>query len=139
METTPINEDDALRLLKADSADDPTNGAGDLRRSPRHPYYRIIGLLVAIRQGPAPSYYRVGSRNVSREGMAFIHDRPLPEDTHCAAYLITTEGRYVKVPGCVVRCDGLSEGGFEVGMEFSDPLPMERFVFEDGPPAGPGA
>lgn len=114
-----------------DKLDDQTAGAAavNARRSDRYEY-RVRSLAVELEQsGTGWIKYEVPSRNLSREGVAFLIGNFVYPGTTCRVHLVSLQNQRQTVNGRVVRCRYLEESGslHEAGVHFDNPIDVGTF------------
>jgi hypothetical protein len=68
----------------------------------------------------------VPTRNVSRSGIAFLHQEELPLGTPCKVRLELVKGGRLDVRGQVARCRKVCGRTHEVGLAFHEPIDVSR-------------
>lgn len=90
------------------------------RREPRHAYR--VSCLVRIGEDGDLGVYSVDTRNLSRNGLGFRHDRLLDPETQCLIAL-RDAGANVTLHAARVRwCAPIDPVGFDIGLEFDEPI-----------------
>lgn len=115
--TIHLSEERIAELLKR--LDEESGDVAADRRKPRY-RYRMKGLLVHMQQ-PGSSLsipYLVPTRNISAEGLSFLHGGFVHVGTRCVAQLITSYGTWDNVPATVVRCRYVEGNIHEVAIRF---------------------
>jgi CheY-like chemotaxis protein/HPt (histidine-containing phosphotransfer) domain-containing protein len=109
------------------------NGAGsaavNVRRSDRY-RYRVQSLEVELQQaGAGWTHYEVPSRNLSREGAAFLLGHFVYPGTLCRVHLVGLQGQHQVVNARVVRCRYIEGSGslHEVGVSFEHVVDVAMF------------
>ncbi|GMU22621.1 MAG: hypothetical protein AMXMBFR13_27060 [Phycisphaerae bacterium] len=97
---------------------------GPERRSAPRFRYRAKAVPLHIHQAGTTSsiVYLVPTRNISAEGMAFLHGGFIYTGTPCVLQLITTCGSWNNVLGSVISCRHVSANIHEVGLKFQRPI-----------------
>jgi CheY-like chemotaxis protein len=117
------------KLLTRDPVAQSTFKGADLRARTRHPFQRESGLMVQIQHpGGTVAQFLVQPRDLSSEGMCFLHGGFLYNSTRCIVLMPNAEGKMTSVSGQVVRCRLLFGRVHEIGMHFDEPLKLSNFV-----------
>ena len=68
--------------------------------------YRIYDCSVSIQQpgSSSPITFVVTSRNLSTDGMSFLHGNFVHDSSKCVVRLLTLDERIIEATGTVVRC-----------------------------------
>ncbi|MEM1209884.1 MAG: PilZ domain-containing protein [Planctomycetota bacterium] len=102
------------------------------RREPRHPYR--VSCLIRLGKDGEMGVYSVDTRNISRHGLGFRHDRPVEPNTPCLIALRDAVG-CVTLHAAIVRwCSPLEPVGFDTGVEFDQPVAAELIEQADQGP-----
>jgi len=113
-----------------DRLDEQTNAtAVNVRRSDRYEY-RVRAMPIDLEQaGTGWVHYEVPTRNLSREGVAFLIGHFVYPGTACRVHLVTLQNQRQVVTGKVVRCRYLPETVclHEVGVHFDNPIDVGLF------------
>lgn len=119
-------------LERLESGDDQYEGID--RRHYDHRRYGLITQLIirVIHPGGSEATYLVRSRDISRDGVCFLHGSYLHPGTHCRVVLLTNEHEGSILNGTVVRCRHVLHQVHEVGVHFPEPIETERFVSPHG-------
>ncbi|HPO92740.1 MAG TPA: response regulator [Phycisphaerales bacterium] len=113
-----------LDLLDADSA----VGASSKRKATRMPF-RMNGVKIEISQpGGGQTQILVACRNLSRQGLGFLHSSYLHVGTRCSVTLPHRTQGEVRIAGQVVRCRHVSRHIHEVGLKLEEPLNLRDFL-----------
>lgn len=92
--------------------------------------YRVRGMVVAFPQASRDELrLSVPSRNVCRDGVAFLNGSFVYPGTRCRVSLVTVHNHIENVEGVVVRCRYLEGSGsiYEVGVRFDQPIDVALF------------
>ena len=122
------NEQHLRDLL--DTLDEGEQGRNDSRRRHKRFAFRLDSCTVHLQQ-PGDGWmnpFMVHTRNLSVQGMAFLHGQFVHKGTIAAARLRTTAGTEIEVRGTIVNCRYIRAGVHEVSMRFDNPLDMEQFL-----------
>ena len=68
------------------------------------------------------------ARNVSRGGIAIMHDGSVEPGTSCDVVLPTRNAEAIAIRGSVRSCRNVAVMIHEIGVEFDDPLDAESFA-----------
>lgn len=71
---------------------------------------------------------RLVARNVSRGGIAIMHEGSAEPGTACNLVLPTRNGELIAIRGSVRSCRNVAVMIHEIGVEFDDPLDAESFA-----------
>ncbi|MCB9849155.1 MAG: response regulator [Phycisphaerales bacterium] len=98
-------------------------GAEAKREDRRYPY-RIRGMPLYVQHpgAHAPIGYRVPTRNISAEGLSFLHGGFLHNGTRCRVQLLTTYGTWTNVDCAVSGCRHLRGNVHEISVKFERPI-----------------
>ncbi len=113
--TIRLDDERIAEILENLDANDVPLDSG--RQAQRY-RYRIKALVVHMQQPgfSTPVAFLVPGRNISSEGLSFLHGGFVHPGTRCLVQLITSYGAWANVGGTIVRC-GLIEGSVhEVGV-----------------------
>ncbi len=99
------------------------------RRAVRHTYRVDEGLEIKVKHpsGSAATHH-MRPRNLSATGISFLHTGYLHVNTSCTIHLRLLDGEKAAVCGHVVRCDHIRGVVHDVGLRFSEPIPVVDFV-----------
>ena len=112
-----MEDEQIVKLLDTLDAQSPPTSSE--RRTIRYPY-RVKALLVHMQQ-PGSTItvpYLVPTRNISENGLSFLHGGFVHLGTRCMAQLITTYGTWDDVTGTVVYARYIEGNIHEVGLNF---------------------
>lgn len=99
------------------------------RAHPRHLYCVANGVQVQIAQpGGSVTRFIVAPRNLSTNGMQFLHGGYVHVGTSCIANLLQLNGHTQLVRGTVVRCDYICGRVHDIGIKFDSSIPIQEFV-----------
>lgn len=95
----------------------------DCRRGARY-RYRVKTLVVHMQQPgfAAPVPYLVVGRNISSQGLAFLHGGYVHTNTRCLVQLITSYGTWNDVASTVLRCRYIEGNVHEVVLKFDEEI-----------------
>lgn len=129
IDTLRISDRDWMELLAAIESQNAAPRASE-KRSSRSPRYRSLSSFVVRLQHPGGTQgaYKVRSRNLSPEGMAFIHGSFIYPKSPVTAILSNKEGQLVSVEGKIARCSHVTGKFHEIGVRFDQPIFIEDFV-----------
>lgn len=138
IDTLRISERDWLSLIssietqKTQSSQRTGGKRAAEKRSAKSPRYRSMGeLVVRLRHpGGTDAAYKVRSRNISPEGIGFIHGGFVYPQSPVTAVLRSKDGQYMAVAGVIVRCSHITGKFHEVGVKFDQPIFIEDFIRE---------
>lgn len=108
-----------LDLLDASQAD----AAAEHRRGYRM-RYRIRNAIVYPDSLDRQIAFVVPTRNVSAEGMAFLHSHMMHTGRSCIAQLPSRAGNWMMINATVVRCRHVRAMLHEVALKFDHPIDM---------------
>jgi len=129
LKTIRLDEERIHKLL--DGLDATSGAAPQERRSSRYKY-RVKTLVVYMQQPgfAAPIPYLVIGRNISANGLAFLHGGYVHTQTRCVVQLATSYGTWDDVPATVVRCRYLEANVHEVAVCFDHPINPAAYCAE---------
>jgi len=109
-------------LSRMDDAASRYHGAEN-RREDRLPFRPVGGLGVRLIQGQGTHVdLLVVPRNISQNGLAFLHGNYVHLSNQCVVNLQNAYGEVREIRGVVVRCAHVSGQVHEVGVQFNEPL-----------------
>lgn len=116
-----IRLDDERIGQMLDSLDESTDHKEANRRPPRY-RYRIKALVVHMQQPgfSTPVPYLVPSRNISANGLSFLHGGFVHPGTRCLVQLITSYGTWTNAVGTATRCRYVEANVHEVALTFDE-------------------
>ena len=104
-------------------------------REERPTYFVCGGLPAKFKPTEADTpYFRVYPRNISQDGIAFIHGNYVSAGTPCTMALKPFHGQQTLVPGKVVRCLSVSNRTHDVGAKIDHKIDISDFVIVDKQP-----
>lgn len=118
---------------QAPTTDRPS--AAQRRRDRRLPA-TLRCLLRLTRSDGTSATYAVRSTNLSRGGLGFFHDQPLPVAAACTVAL-EQPGRGGRVLAALVAWSSAvagMDGVYEVGLQFAQPIELDPFLQTDQDP-----
>lgn len=118
----------ARRLSEALNREAATRQPPHSRRNLRLPFYAGNVLMTLWDGGPSGVHHLVVPRNLSRNGLAFIHGRFVYPDIRCAFAMPQLAGGHVGLTGKILRCRHLSGIAHEVTVLFDDSIDLPLFV-----------
>ncbi len=104
--------------------------------------YDVARVIVALAQPDGGvGKYSVVPRNLSAQGMAFIHGRFIYEDSRCEVVLPTLDGSWTRKYGSIVMCRHVRGCVHEASIVFDEPICLETFVeaARTATPVAPGS
>jgi CheY-like chemotaxis protein len=121
-------EDEVRAILDRLDRDRPPDEVVHLRTSTRYSY-RVSALVVEFPSQRPTTSHAVPSRNISREGVAFLLGNFVYPRTRCRIQLVNQHGRAQIVDGVVVRCRYVegSASVYEVGVKLDHPIDVTMF------------
>lgn len=127
-----MSHEDVVAVLNAldEPAPAPTSGAISQRRSSDRIPCRRHAIVVKGPPHSSPLHYVVHLRNVSAEGVAFLHTGMLHRDTSCVLLVLQRDGALLRASGRVARCRHVSGMVYEVGLRFEKPIDPSTLVAE---------
>lgn len=129
VDTLRLSERAAMAVFSQLDENGGVSSSAELRQDERVTYHRQDGLVVEMTHpGGSRAYYIVRPRNLSRNGLAFLHGGFVYTDTATVVMLIRSDGRRVRVPGRVLRCRHVRGNIHEIGLRFDEPIRMSDFV-----------
>ena len=127
IETLPIT-DEQWHLLMAEPAAQVRRRRRERRSEKRAPHRGIAHLLVQIEDGRRRERYLVRTRDISRHGVGFLHNRPIDVSARCHIALITFDRRFAHHAGAIAACTKRADGMFEVGIRVDSSIALSDFV-----------
>lgn len=103
-------------------------GGANRRRSVRYKY-RVGSVVVEFTQSEAKNRHSVHARDISRDGMSFLHSSFVYPGTPCRIRLVSEYNVARDVAARVVRCRYLegTSNAHEVGVSFDAPIDVAMF------------
>ncbi len=118
--------------LYLDQLDQRTSGSkpdADRRLHERHTHRISEGLEVIFDAFDGqPVTCRVRPRNLSRGGIAFLHDAYVYPETRCTVVLVSVTDQPIEVSGKVVGCRHISAKLHEIAMSFDKAIEPDDFI-----------
>ncbi len=118
-------EDEKLNELigKLDELAPNDSPEGKQRNHVRYSF-RAHGCVIHMQQPGAAgtTAYQVVTRNISAQGMAFLHGGYVHTGTECFVQLVSTHGAWIDVKARVVRCTFAQGNIHDVGVLFDDEI-----------------
>ena len=127
----PSNSDQVSWRQLIERLDDlgrQAQGQDERRRSKRYAYGRWVGLIEVYCHDTGGRRIWVQGRNLSREGFGFLHVRALGVHGGIVVMLKAIDGQVVPMDARIRRCLAVEEGIWEIGVEFTEPIEIERFI-----------
>lgn len=91
--------------------------------------YKTTSVTVSIvNPGGNVVHYSVLPRNLSRNGVGFLHGRFVYPNSKCSITLETLDGETMTCEGEVVRCNHISGTIHEIGVRFASPIDLTLFT-----------
>jgi hypothetical protein len=110
-----------------DSLDRDGAAAGSSGRQYLRQPFRVSSLLLQlVHDGGERILLPVASRNISRTGLALLHNASIQPGTRCVLTLPHRSAGDLVVQGVIARCRGLSGSVYEVGVVFSTPIDLHQ-------------
>ena len=121
---------DQAQLLADLSRTSSNPSAGNNRRTgDRHQYILEAGLIVRMHHpGGSTVNYLVRARNLSTDGLGFLHGSFLHKGTRCVVGLKTVNQKPTRIDGKVVRCQHVRGHIHDIGVRFDAKIQMSDFV-----------
>jgi len=90
---------------------------------------RVLLMVVRVEHpGGTEAAFRATSRDISSMGVGFLHGTFIYPETQCMVAVPTSDGRYAAIHGKVARCQLISGGQHEVGVEFDAPVDLATLL-----------
>ncbi len=106
-------------------------GGQEGRAKGREMYQVEPGVILELLQpGGTSSALLVKPRDLSAEGIGFVHGAFVYTGSHCSVLLKRRDGRLVRVAGKVVRCCHLHGRLHEIGVRFGETLDLSEYVLD---------
>ncbi len=123
--------DEQWRMLseKLDHHDPYTTGQ---RRHQRVSYRKLSQIAVAIKQQDGQwTKYIVRSRDISPNGIGFIHGSYIHVGSECRIILKDTHDQVTRLDGIVKRCNFITGTAHDVGVQLNEEINVYQFVKDD--------
>jgi len=88
------------------------------REHDRFPFEKAVEGVVELAEGNTYRTYKVRLRNVSASGLGIIHHLEEEEGTDASITIPLAEGGALRVTGALARCDLVTPGVYDVGLNF---------------------
>jgi hypothetical protein len=108
-----------LDIMDGSQAEAPT----ELRRGSRL-RYRILNAIVYPDNMDRTIAFVVPTRNLSAEGMAFLHSHMMYSGRSCLVQLPSRMGKWLPINATVVRCRHIRAMLHEVAVKFDQPIDL---------------
>ncbi|MAE67934.1 MAG: hypothetical protein CMJ18_27080 [Phycisphaeraceae bacterium] len=129
VESIELSEAQAAEILDELDRQGQAARTGIQRRGAVRLTYRYR-VFVAVVEGDLRSTARVQTRNLSRNGLAFITGDAWDPGTQCIVFLATPGNEADRVDATVVRCRQVRDRVHEIGVRFDAMIDTARFVRE---------
>lgn len=106
-------------------------GAAPRRNSARLEYHDESLPIDIVQPGGGQTHVLVACRNLSRNGLGFLHSSYLHVGTQVVVHLTNAANMPVRLRGSIVRCRHVTRHIHDVGVKFSTPLNVRDFVHLD--------
>lgn len=117
-----VRKDRAFQRRLLDAMDRHTSSFNvDQRRHKRMPY-RGRQVVLYTKQSGRDVAFIVVARNISRQGLGFLHGQMMHIGQACSADLATNDGNWINVEGNVVHCRHVHGMIHEIGLEFKSEI-----------------
>lgn len=83
---------------------------------------RSYAILAAIHGQDEEQSVMIPLRNLSQNGLAFLHDKRIEEGARCSVRIMLADGATLDLQGKVVRCREAGKGAFEVGLKLDQKI-----------------
>lgn len=104
------------------------------RPEKRYDYRYSVTVNLLGHTGSVPPVYEVQARNLSENGVGFLHHRSsMTLGSECTVSLRTPNGGILQADGMVARCRQINDRVQEVGVRFCQPIPLNLFVYGNVP------
>ena len=106
------------------------------RQTRKHRHSKTMRCLLRLGfPGTTPGTFMVRSRNISNDGIGFIHGCFIDPGTRCALAVQDDDGFSMMVSGRIAWCKRIDLEAYDVGVQFDQLIEVNRFGQEDPPPA----
>lgn len=127
LRTIRLQEKDQARLLLQLDRDTQQYDPNANRRRVRVPFNGTVIVMLEGAHGVC-SKYAVVPRNISSEGLAFIHGQFVHTRQSCRVVLPTLKGQWVAVRGAVLHSRHIEGIIHEVAVRFAETIDLTQFV-----------
>ena len=128
-----------LSLMERIARSGSDYGGPERRQDRKHRHSQTMRCVLRLGfPGTTPGTYMVRSRNISSDGMGFIHGCHIAPNTRCAMAIQDDDGVGLTVSGRVAWCRNIEMDTYDVGIQFDKPIEVNRFLPESPPPASAG-
>jgi len=129
IDTLRLSRRDRERILEAMNRPDRLRNLPDVERRRLRVRFDVGRVFLAIeRSDGGCTKYSVTPRNLSSQGMAFIHGQYIHEDSRCEVVMPTLEGEWFRTLGTVTHCRHITGCVHEASVVFNEVIELDRFV-----------
>lgn len=132
LDSIRLPREEILRILGELDEIDPPSAAQERRSEPRRTWtgYPTVFLHIVHPDGQAGKF-RAVARNITSRGLGVLHGSFLYPKSPCNVVLQNREGKLKLVPATVVRCRHVEGRVHELGLRFTLPIDLDRYVVSD--------
>ncbi len=124
-----ISKEVERSLLRHLDAEDSKYAGQNRRRDERCPYRLEDGLYIRLTHpGGIEANLLVIPRNISQNGMAFLHGSYVHPGSECTVLLQSLDGELMQVHGEVIRCTHVRGTVHEVAVLYDQPIELSWFL-----------
>ncbi len=105
----------------------PFRGTHSRRCEDRHDLRQVMQMFVGIGVRN-PQRFLVRTRNISRQGVGFVHSRPARRGMRCSLAIVNLEGRLVHLKGTIASSRNRPDGHYDIGLKFDSPIFLSDFL-----------
>ncbi|MFQ6048217.1 MAG: hypothetical protein ACE5K7_02510 [Phycisphaerae bacterium] len=98
------------------------------RRKDKRYIYRARGVSIGLVQDGRDITLLACGRNLSTNGISFLHDGPIGPGTLCRVRMLDRQGQGHVAAGTVVHSRPLQKQLYEVGVRFDQPIDVSLFL-----------
>ena len=130
LQLTPPKEADIERCLKERMRTDASELNGVKRRTEKRSPYRLRdALILCVDHGQGTkAKYLVAPRDISENGIGFLHGVAIHPGTRCTLALRAKDGSETTVWGRIASCRHVVGSVHNVGATFDEPIGVSRFT-----------
>lgn len=99
----------------------------DRRKEKRHDLGSIMQMFVGIGVR-TPQRFMVRTRNISKNGVGFVHSRPARRGMRCTLAVLSSEQKLVHIKATIASSRSRDDGHYDVGVTFDKPVDLAKFT-----------
>src|SRR5690349_3563023 len=96
------------------------------RTQPRADHRVVAQVFLGLGNKGAKERYLIRTRDLSQNGIGFLHSKPVQIGVRCEVALLTSDNRLLHRSGAVAACTPQGQTLFAVGIKLDKPLPASE-------------